>query len=80
LFTFVVIVIVALRSIRLLASFLSGRSPYEVVLAALEDMRDEVASNNLSSVYYLILATMNVYGDNLKEALVATEGQSTLEL
>lgn len=70
----------ALRSIRLLAAFLSGRSPYEVVLSALENIRDEATSSNASSVYYLILATINVHGDNLKDALVATEGQSTLEL
>lgn len=41
---------------------------------------EEAARNSQSSVYFLILATLHAYGDNIKEALIVTEGQSTLEL
>lgn len=69
-----------LRSIRLLALYLTKTITYEVALASLEQLGDEALRNNQSSVFYLILATLNAYGDNIKEALMATEGQSTLEL
>jgi hypothetical protein len=53
---------------------------YEIALSSLENLEAEAARNLQSSVYYLILATLHAYGDNIKEALVTTERQSTLEL
>jgi hypothetical protein len=69
-----------LRSIRVLASYLSKAVSYEIALSTLESFGDEAARMTQSTVYYLILATLHAYGDNIKEALMATEGQSTLEL
>lgn len=71
---------IALRSIRILASYLSKSTSYEVALSALENLGDEAGTNFQSSAYYLILATLHAYGDNIKEALIVTERQSTLEL
>jgi hypothetical protein len=53
---------------------------YEVALSNLESLGDEASRNNQAGIYYLVLATIHVHGDNLKDALVATEGQTTLEL
>jgi hypothetical protein len=71
---------IALRSIRILAQYLSKAMSYEIALSTLESFGDEAARMTQSTVYYLILATLHAYGDNIKEALLATEGQSTLEL
>eukprot|EP00602_Paraphysomonas_sp_CaronLab_P006060 CAMPEP_0185018718 /NCGR_PEP_ID=MMETSP1103-20130426/1390_1 /TAXON_ID=36769 /ORGANISM="Paraphysomonas bandaiensis, Strain Caron Lab Isolate" /LENGTH=300 /DNA_ID=CAMNT_0027548655 /DNA_START=60 /DNA_END=962 /DNA_ORIENTATION=- len=70
----------ALRAIRQLALYLSKKSSYEVVLSNLEALADEASKTSQATIYYLVLATVHVHGDNIKDALIATEGQSTLEL
>jgi hypothetical protein len=64
----------------LLASYLSKRSPYEAVLSDLENLNNEATSNPQAGVYFLVLATMHVHGDNIKDALIVTESQNSLEL
>jgi len=72
---------IALRAIRILATYLSKMFPYEQCLSALLTLGRGVPPGSPSAMYYLVLATLHVYGDNLKEALAVLDSSSpNLEL
>eukprot|EP00603_Paraphysomonas_imperforata_P000988 CAMPEP_0114428968 /NCGR_PEP_ID=MMETSP0103-20121206/9223_1 /TAXON_ID=37642 ORGANISM="Paraphysomonas imperforata, Strain PA2" /NCGR_SAMPLE_ID=MMETSP0103 /ASSEMBLY_ACC=CAM_ASM_000201 /LENGTH=299 /DNA_ID=CAMNT_0001598249 /DNA_START=47 /DNA_END=946 /DNA_ORIENTATION=+ len=72
---------VALRAIRILTTFLAKVSPYEQCLAAMFDLGNSLVQGDVScGTYYLVLATLHVHGDNIKEGLVATDSYPSMEL
>jgi coatomer protein complex subunit epsilon len=72
---------VALRAIRILALYMSGVSGYEQCLGAMFDLGKDLQQGDAScGTYYLILATLHVHGDNIKEALIATDSFPNMEL
>lgn len=72
---------VALRAVRILATYLSKISPYEQCLSNMFDLGNSLVQGDASNgTYYLVLATLHVHGDNIKEALVATDSFPNMEL
>ena len=52
-----------------------------VCFSALFDLGNDLQQADSSSgTYYLVLATMHVHGDNIKEALIATDSFPNMEL
>ena len=50
-------------------------------LSGLFDLGNSLVQGDVSNgTYYLVLATLQVHGDNIKEALVATDSYPNMEL
>jgi hypothetical protein len=52
-----------------------------LIFPAMFDLGNSLVQGDAScGTYYLVMATLHVYGDNIKEALVATDSYPNMEL
>lgn len=68
-----------LKSLRLLALFLSKNLPLQETLIEMDKLHQS-ATNFSSGTFFYVLATLHVYGDSIKDALNATDSNNSLEL
>lgn len=68
-----------LKSLRILAQYLAKKLPLSDALSKLDEFHND-ALRSSSGTFFYVLATLHVYGDNVKDALVTTESHNSIEL